>query len=143
MTRRPPWKALAPIAFGSVSNDIVSGHDWLPTFLAAAGMPDIKEKLLTGHEVSGTTFKVHLDGYNLLSYLTGQTEQSPREGFFYFNDDADLVALRNAPPEPFASGPNPSPRSASPRFLTSALTPMNALMSPRIQTMTGCSPRPT
>ena len=79
---------------GSVSNEIVSGHDWLPTFLAAAGEPDIKEKLLKGHEAAGKTFKVHIDGFNQLPYLTGQTDKSPRRGFFYFNDDGDLVALR-------------------------------------------------
>ena len=82
------------IKAGSVSNEIVSGHDWLPTFLAAAGEPDIKEKLLKGHEAAGKTFKVHLDGFNQLPYLTGQVEKSPRRGFFYFNDDGDLVALR-------------------------------------------------
>ena len=79
---------------GSVSNEIVSGHDWLPTLLAAAGDPDVKEKLLKGHEAAGKAFKVHVDGYNQLSYLTGQVEKSPRRGFFYFNDDGDLVSLR-------------------------------------------------
>jgi arylsulfatase len=79
---------------GSISNEIISGHDWLPTLLAVAGEPDIKEKLLRGHEAAGKTFKVHLDGFNQLPYLTGQVEKSPRRGFFYFNDDGDLVALR-------------------------------------------------
>src|SRR5438105_9045525 len=79
---------------GSVSNEIVSGHDWLPTFLAAVGEPDVKEKLLKGHEAAGKTFKVHLDGYNQLPYLLGQQEKSPRRGFFYFNDDGDIVGLR-------------------------------------------------
>jgi arylsulfatase len=79
---------------GSVSNEIVSGHDWLPTFLAVVGEPDIKEKLLKGHEAAGRTFKVHLDGFNQLPYLVGQEEKSPRRGFFYFNDDGDLVGLR-------------------------------------------------
>ena len=73
----------------AVSNEIVSGHDWLQTFLAAAGEPDVKEKLLKGHEAAGKTFKVHLDGYNQLPYLTGEVEKSPRRGFFYFNDDGD------------------------------------------------------
>ena len=82
------------IKAGSVSNEIVSGHDWLPTLLAAAGDPDIKEKLLKGHEAAGKTFKVHLDGYNQLPYLTGPEPRSARKGFFYFNDDGDLVALR-------------------------------------------------
>jgi arylsulfatase A-like enzyme len=82
------------IKAGSVSNEIVSGHDWIQTFLAAAGEPDVKEKLLKGQEAHGKKFKVHLDGYNQLPYLTGQVEKSPRRGFFYFNDDGDLVCLR-------------------------------------------------
>ncbi len=69
-------------------------HDWLPTFLAAAGEPDVVEKLKTGHEAAGKTFKVHIDGYNLLPYLTGEEDESPRKGFIYFSDDGDLVALR-------------------------------------------------
>jgi arylsulfatase len=79
---------------GSISNEIVSGHDWFPTFLAAAGDPDVVEKLKKGQTIGDKTFKVHLDGYNLLPYLTGQDPHSPRKGFFYFNDDGDLVALR-------------------------------------------------
>jgi arylsulfatase len=82
------------IKAGSVSNEIVSGHDWLPTFLAAVGEPDIKEKLLKGYDAAGKHFKVHLDDYNQLPYLLGQVEKSPRRGFFYFNDDGDIVALR-------------------------------------------------
>ncbi len=78
----------------SVSNEIISGHDWIQTFLAAAGEPDIKEKLLAGHEAAGKKFKVHLDGFNQLPYLTGQVDKSPRRGFFYFNDDGDLVGVR-------------------------------------------------
>lgn len=77
-----------------VSNEIVSMEDWLPTFLAAAGDPDIKDKLLKGHRVDGTKFKVHLDGYNLLPYLTGEVEKSPRKEMFYFTDDGQLSALR-------------------------------------------------
>jgi arylsulfatase len=79
---------------GSVSNEIVAHLDWAPTFLAAAGVPDVKEQLLKGMKVGDTTFKLHLDGYNLLPYLTGQTTKSPREEFFYFNDDGGLDALR-------------------------------------------------
>jgi arylsulfatase A-like enzyme len=79
---------------GSVSHEIVSGHDWLPTLMAAVGDPDVKDKLLKGSNVGGKTFKVHIDGYNQLPYLTGQEAKSPRRGFFYFNDDGDLVALR-------------------------------------------------
>jgi arylsulfatase A-like enzyme len=85
------------IEAGSVSNQIVQHHDWLPTFLAAAGDPDIVDKLQGGHQAAGKTFKVHIDGYNLLPYLTGQTDKSPRPGFIYFDDDGDLVALRWPP----------------------------------------------
>ena len=86
------WPGKIPA--GVVSNEIVQHHDWLPTFLAAAGEPDVVEKLKQGHEAAGKTFKVHIDGYNLLPYLTGEEEQSPRQGFIYFSDDGDLVALR-------------------------------------------------
>jgi len=79
---------------GSVSNEIMSHLDWMPTLLAAAGDPEIKEKLLTGHQAGDKTFKVHLDGYNFLPYLTGEEEVGPREEFFYFSDDGDLTALR-------------------------------------------------
>jgi arylsulfatase A-like enzyme len=79
---------------GTVSNEIVSNLDWLPTLLAAAGEPDIKEKLLTGHQVGEKTFKVHLDGYNLVPYFKGEVEKSPRVEFFYFSDDGELMAMR-------------------------------------------------
>lgn len=79
---------------GTVSNDIVSHMDWMPTLLAAAGAPDIKEKLLTGYQAGRMTYKVHLDGFNQLPYLTGQTKKSARESFFYFSDDGDLMGLR-------------------------------------------------
>ncbi len=85
------------IAAGVVSNEIIQHHDWLPTLLAAAGEPDIVEKLKTGHTAGAdgqTQYKVHIDGYNLLPYLTGEVEASPRRGFFYFSDDGDLVAMR-------------------------------------------------
>jgi arylsulfatase A-like enzyme len=77
-----------------VSNEVVSHHEWMPTLVAAAGMPDLKERLLAGYTVGDRTFKVHLDGYNLLPYLTGQEAKTPRPGFFYFSDDGDLMALR-------------------------------------------------
>jgi arylsulfatase len=82
------------IPAGAVSNEIVQHHDWLPTILAMAGEPDIVQKLLKGHQAVGRTFKVHIDGYNLLPYLTGAEKQSPRRGFIYFDDDGNLVALR-------------------------------------------------
>ena len=76
------------------SNDIFSGLDWFPTLLAAAGDTDIKERLLKGTSVGGKTFKVHLDGYNQLPYLTGQQPHGARHEFFYFDDDGALVATR-------------------------------------------------
>ena len=79
---------------GTISNDIMSHLDWMPTLMAAAGDLDIKEKLKKGLKVGKKTFKVHLDGYNFLPYLTGQEKKSPREEFFYFSDDGDLTALR-------------------------------------------------
>jgi arylsulfatase len=82
------------IPAGVVSNEIVGHHDWLPTFLHAAGDGSVKEKLLQGHSATGKTFKVHLDGYDLLPYLTGEEAKSPRPGFIYFSDDGDLTALR-------------------------------------------------
>jgi arylsulfatase A-like enzyme len=79
---------------GSISNETVSGLDWLPTLMAAVGEPEIKDKLLRGYQAGARTFKVHLDGYNQLPYLTGQQERGARKEFVYFNDDGDLVALR-------------------------------------------------
>ena len=84
------------ITAGSVSNEIVQHHDWLPTFLAAAGDTETVDRLRSkaGATVGDETFRAHVDGYNLLPYLTGETAESPRKGFFYFNDDGGLVALR-------------------------------------------------
>ena len=77
-----------------VSNEIVAHLDWLPTVLAVAGDTEVKDKLLKGYKVGGMNYKVHLDGYNLVPYLTGQAKKSPRESFFYINDDQQLVGLR-------------------------------------------------
>jgi arylsulfatase len=83
------------IAPGSVTNEIVHHMDWLPTFVAAAGNDNIKAELAAGGVQSiGRTYKVHLDGYNILPLLTGETEKSPRHEIFYFSDDGDLTALR-------------------------------------------------
>jgi arylsulfatase len=83
------------IEAGSVSNEIVHHMDWLPTFLAMAGAPDIKERLKQGGVRSiGRSYKVHLDGYNILPMLTGETTESPRNEIFYFSDEGDLTALR-------------------------------------------------
>jgi arylsulfatase A-like enzyme len=78
---------------GTVNNEIFSHEDMLPTILAAAGVPDVKEQLKKGMKVGNKTFKVHLDGFDLTSALAGKTP-SPRESFFYWNDDGSLVALR-------------------------------------------------
>ncbi len=75
-------------------NGIVSHEDWLPTFAAAAGVPDIKDKLLKGVELNGRTYKNYIDGHNLLDYLSGKVKKSPREGFIYVNDAGDGVAIR-------------------------------------------------
>jgi len=82
------------IKAGSVSNEIVSAQDWVPTLMAAVGEPDIKGKLKKGHKAGNKTFKVHLDGYNQLPYLTGKEEKGSRKEFFYFSDDAELIGLR-------------------------------------------------
>lgn len=77
-----------------VSNEMVSGLDWFPTLLAAAGDKDVKDRLLTGTKLGDKDFKVHLDGYNQLPYLLGEQPKGARNEFFYFNDDAKLVAIR-------------------------------------------------
>jgi arylsulfatase len=79
---------------GQVSNEMVAHHDMLPTILAIAGDPDVTNKLLNGYKIGDMTYKVHLDGYNLVPYLTGQAEKSPREAFLYINDDQQVTALR-------------------------------------------------
>ncbi len=79
---------------GSISNEIISGMDWLPTYLAAAGQDDVKEKLLEGYKIGDKTFKVHLDGYNMLPHLTGKEKKGRRKELFYFSDDGDLTAMR-------------------------------------------------
>ena len=79
---------------GSVSNQIASHLDWLPTLAAVAGDTEVKQKLLKGYKVGETTYKIHLDGYNLLPHLTGESEKSGRESFFYCNDDQQLTGMR-------------------------------------------------
>ncbi len=79
---------------GRVLNDIVTHQEWLPTLLAAAGEPDVKDKLLKGHTAGDKRFHVHIDGYNALPYLLGETDESPRNWFYYTNDDGKVVALR-------------------------------------------------
>jgi arylsulfatase len=82
------------IPAGIVANDICSHLDMLPTLLAAAGNPAVKEQLLHGYQANGHRYSVHLDGYNLLPFLTEEGVRSPRKEFFYFSDDGDLTALR-------------------------------------------------
>jgi arylsulfatase len=82
------------IKSGSISNEIISQLDWMPTLLAAVGENDIKEKLKAGTKVGDTEFKVHLDGYNFLPYLKGDEDKGPRKEIFYFSDTGDLLNLR-------------------------------------------------
>ncbi len=79
---------------GTVLNDIVSHQDWMPTLLAAAGEPNIVEKVRAGYKAGDKTFKVQLDGFNMLPYFTGEAKGSPRQFFFYISDDGDILALR-------------------------------------------------
>jgi arylsulfatase len=79
---------------GTISNDIHSHEDMMPTLLAAAGVPDVKEKLLKGHSAAGKTFKVHLDGYNLMPFWKGEVKENPRNEIFYFDQGGHLNAVR-------------------------------------------------
>jgi arylsulfatase len=82
------------IEAGTTTNQIVHHMDWLPTFAAIAGDTDVTERLLDGDKINGRKYKVHLDGYNVLPLLTGESDVSPRHEIFYFSDDGDLTALR-------------------------------------------------
>ena len=84
-------RAIAP---GTVVNAIVSHEDFVPTLLGVVGEPDIKEKLLKGHKIGSVTYRVHLDGYNFVPFITREAEKWPRREFFYFTDDGQLAALR-------------------------------------------------
>ncbi|WP_105103745.1 arylsulfatase [Microbulbifer pacificus] len=79
---------------GKMLNGIVSHEDWLPTLAAAAGAPDIKEKLLKGVSLNGRSYKNYIDGHNQLDYFTGKVDESPRHEFIYVNDDGQIVAMR-------------------------------------------------
>jgi arylsulfatase len=79
---------------GETLNGIVAHEDWLPTFAAAAGAPDIKDKLLKGVELNGRNYKNYIDGYNQIEYLSGKVKESPRNEFIYVNDDGQVVAMR-------------------------------------------------
>jgi len=82
------------IKTGSICNEIIQHHDWFATFLAMAGEPDIVEKAKKGYKACGRTYKNHLDGYNLVPYLTGEVQKSPRQLFVYISDDGDILAIR-------------------------------------------------
>src|SRR5258705_902305 len=82
------------IKAGTVSNEVFSHTDMLPTLAAVAGEPDVVEKLKKGYKSGNKTFKVHIDGYNLLPFLKGEVKENPRKGFLYWSDDGDLMALR-------------------------------------------------
>ncbi len=86
------WPAV--IKPGTEINGVTAHEDLLPTLAAAAGAPDVKQKLLTGYKAGDSTFKVHLDGYDLTSYLKGETPDDPRKEFLYWTDDGDLAGLR-------------------------------------------------
>ncbi len=86
------WPAKIP--GGTISNETTSALDWVPTLMAAAGEPDVKEKLMEGHKAGDMEYKVHLDGYNVLPHLTGETKEGPRREFLYWNDGGQLVGLR-------------------------------------------------
>jgi arylsulfatase A-like enzyme len=79
---------------GTISNEIIQHHDWLPTLLAAVGDTDTVDELKAPKTIGEKTYKVHIDGYNLLPYLTGEEESSPRKGMVYFSDDGDVLAIR-------------------------------------------------
>ena len=79
---------------GSVSNEIISHTDWIPTFMAAVGEDNIKDKLKSGYMAGNKSFKVHLDGYNFLPYFKGEAQSGPRKEFFYFSDTGDLLNVR-------------------------------------------------
>ena len=86
------WPGKVPA--GSVSNGIVQHHDWLPTFLDMAGASDVVDKLKKGYKAIGRTYRNHIDGMSLLSHITGESKESPRNSFFYISDDGDILAMR-------------------------------------------------
>jgi len=86
------WPGRIPA--GTVLNGVVSHNDWFVTLLAAAGNTEIRAELAAGTDLNGTEYKVHLDGFNQLDYVTGAAEDSPRTHFFYVSDDGDLTGLR-------------------------------------------------
>jgi arylsulfatase A-like enzyme len=88
------FRAPGTIEPGTVGNNIVAMEDMIPTIMGIVGEPDIKEELKQGKEIGGTTYKVHLDGYNFVPYVNGEVDEPPRKEFFYFTDDGNLAAIR-------------------------------------------------
>ncbi len=136
---------------GTVLNGIVSHIDMMPTFLAAAGDPDVTQKLLKGYKVGDRTFKVHLDGYNMIPYLTGKVKESPRNEIFYFSDDGDVMAVRVGDykfnlavqrANQMAQWSEPLVKLRVPTSSTCAATRSNARTSTPIPTGTGWSITP-
>jgi arylsulfatase A-like enzyme len=79
---------------GTTYNDMFAHEDFLPTFAAAGGDPDVVSRCLKGCQSGGRSFKVHLDGYNLLPFFEGKVPESPRKEFLYWSDDGELMAVR-------------------------------------------------
>jgi arylsulfatase A-like enzyme len=79
---------------GTIYNDIFSHEDMMPTLLAAAGVPDVKEQLLEGYQAGDKNFKIHLDGYNMMPYFQGEVDEAPRKEIFYFDAGGNLNAVR-------------------------------------------------
>ncbi|MFZ0854570.1 MAG: arylsulfatase [Hyphomicrobiaceae bacterium] len=79
---------------GTVYNEMLSHYDLIPTFAAAGGDPDVVEKCRRGSQIGTKTFKIHLDGFNLVPFFKGEVKESPRKDFIYWNDDGQLVAIR-------------------------------------------------
>jgi arylsulfatase len=86
------WPGKIPA--GMVSNDIMAHQDWFTTLIAAAGDPDINEKLKKGHQAGSKRFKVHIDGHNFLPYITANSNAAPRNTFFYISDEGSIMGLR-------------------------------------------------
>ena len=86
------WPGKIPA--GEISNEIMSHLDWFPTLAAAVGNETVKEDLKVGTRIQGKPYKVHLDGYNFLDHLTGESDKGARKTFFYWSDDGDLMAMR-------------------------------------------------
>ena len=142
---------------GTVTNELMSHNDWIPTLCSAAGEPDIVNKLSAGYTANGINYKVHLDGFDQTAFLRNVSgtagnnngTKSARDKFFYSDDDGLLVALRKGDykyvyaeqrlPAHWASGPSPSPSYASRRYSTCFRIRSSGLTSPRTHSGTGNS----